>query len=126
MPGVGRGVIAIVISCSIACLLAGCTLRLADLTAVSTRNVNLDGVDLDKLPGTKVTGTSSGFTFLVFPLSSPCLQVAVDDALGKGHGDLITDAVIYQSGWWFLVGQQTLTVKGTVVNTRGTPTTEGK
>ncbi|MCA8954848.1 MAG: hypothetical protein KDC87_02175 [Planctomycetes bacterium] len=96
-----------------------CTIRLADLNAISTRNVNLDRVDLDKLPGKKVEGKSSAFVFLFIPFGFPTLQEAVDDALDKGGGDLVTDVAVYRSAWWFLVGMETMTVKGTVVNTKG-------
>jgi len=39
--------------------------------------------------------------------------------LGKGDGDLMVDVVIGAEGWWFLVGQNGLTVTGAVVNTKG-------
>ena len=100
--------------------LSGCALRLADLNAISTRNLNLDRVDLDRLEGQVVEGESSVFVFLFIPFGWPNLQDAVDDALDKGGGDLITDAVVYHK-WWtaILFGKQKLTVKGTVVKTRG-------
>ncbi|MHC5066039.1 MAG: hypothetical protein ACYTG5_18920 [Planctomycetota bacterium] len=102
--------------------LSGCTIRIADLNAVSTRNVNLDRVDLDQLPGKVVEGASSRWVFLFIPLGNPTLQEAVDDALDKGGGDLVTDAVVETGSWWFLFGQQEITVRGTVVKTRGAGT----
>lgn len=104
--------------------LSGCAIRIADLNAVSTRNVNLDRVDLDQLPGKVVEGESSRWIFLFIPFGSPTLEEAVDDALDKGAGDLITDAVVETSSWWFLFGQAKLSVKGTVVKTRGAGTEE--
>lgn len=97
--------------------LAGCSLRQADLTAVTTRNVKLEGTNLNALSGNKVEGKDSKFMFLFFPIGIPHIEDAVDDALDKGNGDLMLDAVIYSKGWWFLVGQNIITVKGTVVNT---------
>ncbi|MDY0270036.1 hypothetical protein [Trichloromonas sp.] len=98
----------------------GCSVRLGDLSTISTQNVNLDKIDLDSLPQVKgVTGKDTKFVFLFIPFGVPHLEDAVDDALEKGGGDLITDAVIHARGWWFLIGQNTLEVKGNVVKTRG-------
>ena len=113
------------VHCLVAALVllsTSCTTRIADLNAISTRNVNLDQVDLDKLEGKRVEGKSSRFIFLFIPFGFPNLQEAVDEALDQGGGDLLTDAVIYSSGWWFIVGRSTLTVKGTAVKTRGAST----
>lgn len=105
---------------------AGCTFRQADLTAVSTRNVNLEHVDLDRLDGTLVTGVSKGFIFLgLIPISWPHLEEAVNDALTQGRGDLITDAVVYQSSTWVVLATiPEMTIKGTVVDTKSVPMTE--
>jgi hypothetical protein len=103
----------------LALISTGCTTRIGDMTMLGTRSVSLNRLDLDKLPQTKnVTGEDSKFVFLFIPFGVPHLKDAVDDALNKGNGDLMTDVVLYSSGWWFLVGQNTLQVKGTVVKTR--------
>ena len=48
--------------------ISSCSIRLADLTVVTTKNVNLDRVDLDSLPQTKnITGRDSKFIFLALP-----------------------------------------------------------
>jgi len=99
---------------------AGCAVRQADLTAISTKNVELNGVDLNTLHGKRVEGEDSNFLFLFIPFGFPQLEDAVDDALAKGNGDLIVDAVIYSERWWFLVGQDIIKIKGTVVNTKET------
>jgi hypothetical protein len=99
----------------------GCVTRLGDMTVLSTRNVTLSKVDLDRMPQVKgITGRDSKFIILCIPLGIPHLEDAVDEALNKGGGDVMVDAVVHQEGWWFLVGQTALTVKGSVVNTRGT------
>ncbi len=102
-------------------LLSGCSVRLATMTAISTRNVKLDEVDLDKLPQVKnVTGTDTRYDFLFIPLGFPTVQGAVDDALAKGNGDLIIDGVVKSEVWTILLtGQRTISVTGTVVNTKG-------
>ncbi len=102
-------------------MLSACTYRLADLTVISTRNVNLDKVDLDTLPKTSnIVGRDSKFSILFIPLGIPHLEDAVDDALQKGGGDILIDAVIYNEAWWFLIGQNTIKVKGDVIKTRDT------
>jgi hypothetical protein len=94
--------------------------RVGDMTMISTRNVKLDKIDIDRLPQThNVVGRDSRFEFLFISFGLPHIKDAVDDALEKGGGDLMTDVVFYQGGWWFLIGQNTLEVKGTVVKTRG-------
>jgi len=98
----------------------GCSIRLADLTMISTKNVTLDKVDLDSLPQTKgVVGKDEKFVFLGIPLGLPHLEEAVDDALEKGNGDILIDSVLYTKHWdiW-IIGQNILEVKGTVVKSR--------
>jgi hypothetical protein len=101
-------------------LLSGCSVRRqGDMSMLSTRNVNLDQLDLDELPQTKrVIGKDSRWILLFFPIGFPRLEGAVDDALDKGDGDVMVDAVMYSKRWWFLIGQNTMKVKGTVVKTR--------
>lgn len=99
---------------------SGCMTRVGDMTMISSRNVNLDKVDVDKLPQTRgVVGTDRHFVLFFIPFGVPHIKDAVDDALDKGNGDLMTDVVFYQGGWWFIVGENILRVKGTVVKTRG-------
>ena len=101
-------------------LMSGCVTRTADLTILSTRNVSLDSTDLDSLPQTRgVEGKTSKMMLLFIPLGVPHLEDAVEDALEKGNGDVLLDGVVYIGGWWFLIGQNTIKVKGNVVKTRG-------
>lgn len=102
-------------------LLSGCSMRLGTMTAISTRNIKLDEVDLDKLPQVKnITGTDSRFAIFTIPLGFPTLQGAVDDALAKGNGDLIIDGVIMREGWTaILFGQNSISITGNVINTKG-------
>ena len=101
-------------------LTSGCMTRMADCTVASTKNVKLSKIDLDSLPRTKgVEGKSTQPMFLFIPLSgAPTIKDALDDALTKGDGDLMVDAVFYQGGWWFIFGENVLSVKGEVVKTR--------
>ena len=58
------------------------------------------------------------FIFL-FPLGQPKLKEALNNALEKGQGDLMVNASVYVTGWWFLIGEVGIKIKGDVVNTRG-------
>ncbi len=105
-------------------LTSGCMTRMADCTVASTKNVKLSKLDLDALPRTKgVEGQSTQLWLLgLIPIQGPPnVKDAMDDALSKGDGDLMVDAVFYQGGWWaILVGQEIISVKGEVVKTRST------
>jgi len=103
----------------LAFLAVGCSTRMADLTVVSNRSVNLDAVDFDSLPvERRVEGRSSSFVLLFIPLGAPSFEEAIDDALERGQGDLMTDVTIHSTSWWFLVGQNGIRVQGDVRNTR--------
>lgn len=100
--------------------MCGCTTHLTDLSMISNKNVNLNKVDIDKLPQKKnVEGEDLKFVFLFIPFGQPTLKGALNDALEKGKGDLMIDASVSTTGWWFLVGQTGLKIKGDVVNTKG-------
>ena len=101
--------------------LTGCSYHIANMTMLSTRNVSLDRIDLDKLPRTRgVTGTDTKQIIFIFPIGSPHLATAVEDALDKGKGDLMVDVSVYTEYWWFiLAGENSITVRGSVVNTKG-------
>ena len=100
--------------------LSGCTAHLVDLSMISNKNINLEKLDIDRAPQRKmIEGEDSAFIFLFIPFGRPKIQEAVNDALQKGNGDLIIDASLYAKQWWFLVGQTSIVIKGTVVDTRG-------
>lgn len=105
----------------IICLyLSACSTHLADLSVVSNKNVEIDKVNLDKLPQTRnVVGQDKKFVLFVIPLGSPQLKEAVNDAMRKANGDLMINVSVYQKSWWFIVGQTWIEVDGTVVNTKG-------
>lgn len=108
------------IAVSVLLLVSGCATRMGDLSVASTQLAELDGVNLNKAPTTHhVTGQSKKFVFLFIPLGTPHLGDAIDDALVKGNGDVLTDVTVHRTGWWFLVGQIGWEVTGDVVRTRG-------
>lgn len=100
--------------------LSACTTHITDISIISNKNITLDKIDIDRCPQRKlVEGEDSKFIFLFIPLGQPKIKEAVNDALQKGNGDLIVDASLYKKSWWFLIGQQSIQIKGTVVKTRG-------
>ncbi len=88
-------------------LLPACSTRVADLTLVSTRNVDLSNARLDARTGTRVKGSHCSF-FL------PNMEDAVDDALTKGNGNVLVDQVTYYKSYPFV---DCFEVEGTVLNT---------
>ena len=98
----------------------GCSMRTADLTAMSTKIVQLEKIDLDALEATNASGDSYGVNILGIPISWPHLEDAVDEALANGNGDFLTDAVVHDSHYSFLIGGiHKINVEGSVVKTRG-------
>jgi hypothetical protein len=102
-----------------ALLVVGCSTRMGDLTIVSNRNVSLEAAGVDSLPlERRVEGRSTRFIFLFIPFGSPSLEEAIDDALDRGQGNLLTNVTIHSTSWWFLVGQTGIRVRGDVTDTR--------
>jgi hypothetical protein len=92
------------------------------MSVITSKSIALDGVNLDTLPQTRnVEGQDAKWVLLFIPLGIPHLENAIDDALAKGNGDVMLDAVISSESWWFIIGQAAYKVRGTVVRTRGTP-----
>ena len=136
MPRVRRGVIMSrgrAASATIAARLAlalcalgagGCVTNQGYLTLAATRPVNLDveHIDPNTLPVVRrVQGSHTAVTSVLFlpTLAGPQLELAVEDALAGGHGDVLTRAQVRTTKWWFLLGIETLTVEGNVIDLPG-------
>jgi hypothetical protein len=104
--------------------LAGCATNEGYLTLASTRAVSIDARDLrdldfEMLPVMHdIEGSHTAVTSVLFipTFTGPHLEFAVDDALARGHGDLLTRANVSTTKWWFLIGVETLTVRGSVID----------
>jgi hypothetical protein len=75
--------------------MTGCTVRFTDFTVGSTKNI---GKLAQK--GEKVVGEDCSSSFLFIPLSPtmvPNFKTAIDRALEKTKGDVIVDAVMWQT-----------------------------
>jgi hypothetical protein len=92
-------------------LLSGCaTNRIGDFTVLSTRLVDLSHIPPEKLKGgTRVRGEDMHFG------SFPNVKSAIDNALDKGHGDIMVDAVLYHRVAVFAQGY---VVEGRVINSQ--------
>ncbi len=100
--------------------LSGCTIRHGDFTVASNKVMRLSDFDLDKAERTKgVEGEDIKHIIFGFPTGVPTIDAAVDDALEKGNGDVMTDAVLEYTYWtMILYGQVGFNIKGDVVKTR--------
>ena len=89
-------------------LCAGCSYRLGDFTALSTKNIYCEDVDITKLEQhTGVEGED--ITFLGIGADP---KDAADRAMEKHDGNLLINAVIYFESGFFVSGYR---VRGTVI-----------
>lgn len=78
------------------CTLAGCSWR-NDFTALSTKNVNLDNITIDKSKSKgRFEGRSCQRVVLFFPIDfkTPNADDAVDEALEAANAQVLLDAVL--------------------------------
>ncbi len=103
----------ILLSVAAGATLLGCTQRLGDFTALSSKNVPL------RYESTAVVeGSDCRWNILGIPLGLPNLKEATDNAIGS-RGNALVNEVTYQTGWTaILFGQACYKVKGDVVTLR--------
>jgi hypothetical protein len=99
----------------------GCATDEGYLGLAAPHRVELDvtHVDFDHLPIVRgVEGSDTAVTSVLFvpTFAGPRLDAAVEQAIARGHGDVLTRARVRTTKWWFLVGIETLTVEGNVVD----------
>ena len=96
-------------------LLSGCSMRIVDFTAISTKNVDIQSLET----GNRVVGQDCAPIFLV-PLGVPNMKTAIDRAIenaGPGY-DALIDGVVYNLNQSFLIGRVCYRVEGTPIQTR--------
>jgi hypothetical protein len=104
-------------------LLAGllgsaCTTRVADLTLISTKNIDLGDVSIDVKKGQRFVGSDCAVWPLGIPFKIPTIETAVDRALEAGDGNLMVDQVTYQSQYtWIIASYVCIRAEGTVLDT---------
>ena len=93
-----------------AAMMTGCTIRTADVTLCSTKNIYVKGVDVTKLPQKTGVEAEGDWKFLNIGLN---FKDPVDKALETGGGNMMIDAV------WYVKTMPLFSkaiVRGTVVN----------
>ncbi|MBN1383706.1 MAG: hypothetical protein JW983_02330 [Elusimicrobia bacterium] len=106
--------VAVLVLAAFCISLVGCTTRLIDFTAISSKNCDIPGER-----GARVTGKHMIPMILGIPLGQPNIKEACDQAIEKGNGDCLVDGVLYSNFWTILVfGQMGYKIEGTVVNTK--------
>lgn len=97
--------------------LTGCAQRLVDFTAISTKNVQIDGPRGDK----RTVGKDCAWYFLNIPLGVPNMKEAIDRAIesaGTEYNALV-DGVVYSKAWTaVVVSQVCYEVEGTPVSAK--------
>ena len=101
--------------------MTGCTHRVLDFTVVSSKNVNMNVDDTGR--GDRVIGTDYiwWFPLCLFPMGTPNLKEAVDDAIENAGPDYdaLIDGVIYSQGYYYvLTAKSGFKVEGTPINTK--------
>ncbi len=99
-------------------ILNGCSVRVADLTLVSTKNVDLSDTRLNIKEGKRAKGEDcASALFGLIPLGIPNLESAIDNALARGGGNIMVDQVTYVSDVYFILASTScIEVEGTVIN----------
>jgi len=101
---------------ALAIFLAGCTVRLADFTIISTKNIDLArGADF-KRGQARIEGVDSVSIIIFVPTGTPNIKEAIDRAIESVPGAVaLLDGVIYAKSWCIplLYGQNKYVVEGT-------------
>ncbi|GAB6163539.1 hypothetical protein JCM12298_27060 [Desulfothermus naphthae] len=102
-------------------IISGCAVRHGDFTVLSNKLIDTHNFNLNVQDRQKVTGEDINHIIIFVPTGGPpTLEGAIDDALDKSGGDVLTDAVI--KSWFFYIpyiyGQSGWKVEGTAVKTR--------
>ena len=95
----------------------GCTTRLGDFTVLSTKNVDVSGVK----HGDRFSGEDCVSVLLwpFIPLGDVNWKNAMDQAIDRGKGDMMVDAVMTAKSWAipYIYGQNCIVIEGTVSRT---------
>lgn len=93
----------------------GCTTRMVDFTAISTKSLSFEGER-----GERVRGEEVQHILFIFPLDiqTPTMKGAIDKALENGKCDLLMDGVVYikNGGFPLIYMENGFVVEGTCVN----------
>ncbi|MCK9397661.1 MAG: hypothetical protein M0Q44_18985 [Methylobacter sp.] len=97
-------------------LLSGCSQRIIDFTAISSKNIDLSrGADFKRAPA-RVKGEDRKQVFIIFPTGFPSAKEAMDKAIESVPGAVaLLDGVVTTHSWYFpgIYGQNWIEVEGT-------------
>lgn len=99
-------------------LLCGCSTSTGRLSVIVPQGVQISSFGLNKSSvKPRVTGTDTMPILLFLPLGQPQFDKAVQNALLKGHGQLLTDVTVTDSTYWFILfGWNRIEVTGNVID----------
>jgi hypothetical protein len=114
-------IIYLLLNALIVIVLAGCSARVADMSIISTKNIDLtQAVNLDVNNAERFSGEDCSFFLLnQYPFANklPNLEIAVDEALNRGNGNVMVDGVTEESDVWAIIGNiKCIYAEGTVLN----------
>jgi len=100
--------------------IAGCTVNHGRFPVLSNKTIDTGNLNMDK-KGEKVVGKDVQHIFIIIPTGKrPILNRAIDNALNKYDGDVLTDVVI--TSWIFRIPrmytQRGWKVEGTSISTK--------
>ena len=102
--------------------LSGCVIRHGDFSVLSNKLFRTADFELSKADRRRDVRGSDVMHIIVFipTKGNVTLEAAIDDALRKGRGDVMTDAVVHYWSWYipYIYGQTGWEVVGDVVKTR--------
>jgi hypothetical protein len=105
-----------------ALLLPGCVIRHGDFTVLSNKLIRTSDFDLSSAePLGHVVGDDTAHIIVFIPTKAqPTLEGAIDDALRRAGGDVMTDAVVKFRSWYIplIYGRTGWIVEGDVWRTR--------
>jgi hypothetical protein len=94
----------------------GCTTRLVDFTAISTKNVDWSKAATFNRSSARVEGKDTAHIIVFIPTGIPNMKEAIDRAIeSKSGGVALVDGVVYSKFWWipYIYGQTSYVVEGT-------------
>ena len=97
-------------------LLTGCSVRVADCTIASTKNIDFEKLSKAKLGAPRTSGEDSKLIVIVIPAGVPNLKTAVDKAIEAVPGCIaLADVAVYSKSFYvpLIIGSNGYVVEGT-------------
>jgi hypothetical protein len=99
-------------------LLTGCSVRVADCTIASTKNIDFEKLSKSKLGSKRTSGEDMKLIVIVIPAGIPNLKTAVDKAIEAVPGCIaLSDVAVYNKGFYIplVIGSNGYVVEGTPI-----------